>query len=104
MSGSGEIDKFSVELETHLRKFKEQFGIELLERTRARTPVRTGNLRDGWGFKLKDTSIEVYNTQPYATFVEYGTDKIAPRAMLRTSLAEADQITAVAAEKAGLRK
>jgi hypothetical protein len=103
MIGSGEIDKFSVELETHLRKFKEQFGIELLERTRARTPVRTGNLRDGWGFKLKDTSIEVYNTQPYATYVEYGTDKIAPRAMLRTSIAESDDIAKIAVQKAGIK-
>ena len=99
----GTIDKFAVELDTKLRRFKEEFGVELLERTRARTPVKSGALKGGWGFTNKKTSIEIYNTQEYAAYVEFGTDKMAPRAMLRTSLLEADQIIEVAKEKAGIK-
>jgi hypothetical protein len=103
MSASGDIDNFVVELDTKLRRFKMEYGVELLERTRQRTPVRTGALLGGWGFELKQTSIWVYNTQPYAGYVEYGTPTMAPRAMLRTSLAESEQIALVAKEKAGIK-
>lgn len=102
-SFNGTIDKFSVELDTKLRRFKEEFGVELLERTRARTPVRSGALKGGWGFRNKATSIEIYNTQEYAAYVEFGTEKMAPRGMLRTSLLEADDITRVAKDKAGIK-
>ena len=103
MSFEGQIDKFLVQLDTNRRRLKEEFGVELLERTRQRTPVRTGALLGGWGFTVKKDSIEIYNTQDYAGFVEYGTIYMAPRAMLRTSLMEADQILQVAKEKAGLK-
>lgn len=100
LSKKGEIDKFNVDLETRLKKFKEEFGIELLERVRARTPVRTGDLKGGWGFQMRQESIDIYNTKDYAGYVEFGTEKMAPRAMLRTSLLEKEQIAEIAKEKA----
>ena len=75
----GTIDKFAVELDTKLRRFKEEFGVELLERTRARTPVKSGALKGGWGFTNKKTSIEIYNTQEYAAYVEFGTGPFAAK-------------------------
>lgn len=98
-SNPGEIDKFIVDLDTRLRRFKEEFGMELMERVKQKTPVRTGALRDGWGFEQKRESISVYNTQEYAGYVEYGTEKMAPRAMLRTTLLEKEQIAQVAKER-----
>ena len=100
----GSIDSWLIEMDTKLRKFKEEWAVEFLERVRYRTPVRTGALRDGWHQQQKQTSIDVSNTQPYAAYIEYGTPKIAPRAMLRTTLEEADQIAEIATHKAGLNK
>jgi len=103
MTSNGEIDGVVAGLNTKLRKFKEEWGVECLERVRARTPVLTGALKSGWGFDMKATDIEIYNTMDYAAYVEYGTPKMAPRAMLGTTLLEADQITDVAKKKAGLK-
>ena len=94
-----EIDKVFTGLNTRLRKFKEEFGMEFMERVKQRTPVRTGALQRGWGFQMRQTDIEVYNIQDYATFVEYGTPYMAPRGMLRTTLLEAEDIAQVAAER-----
>jgi hypothetical protein len=99
LSKKGEIDKFNINLDTRLRKFKQEFGIEFLERLRARTPVRSGDLQEGWGFDMKQQSIDIWNTQDYAAYVEYGTEKMAPRAMLRTTLLEKEQIAEVAKQR-----
>ncbi len=100
VSKRGQIDKFKIDLNTRLRKFKQEFGVEFLERVRQRTPVRTGALKNGWGFTLKLESIEVYNTQEYAAYVEYGTEKMEPRRMLTVTVLEAEQIAEVAKERA----
>jgi len=97
------IDKVFLNLNTKLRKFKSEFGMEFRERVEARTPVITGKLQGGWGFEMKATDIEVYNVEPYASFVEFGTEHMAPRGMLRATLLEAEQIAEVAAQKAGLK-
>jgi HK97 gp10 family phage protein len=97
---AGQIDNFIVDLETTLRKFKVEFGVELIARTKARTPVKTGALQNGFGFEVKKTSIAVYNTKDYAGYVEFGTPYMAPRAMLRTSLEESDEIADIAMQKA----
>jgi len=99
----GEIDNFFVGLDTKLRKFKEEWGVEFLERVRQRTPVQTGALKGGWGFDMKAKDISVYNTKDYAAYVEYGTEKMAPRAMLQTTMLEKELITEVAKQKAGLK-
>lgn len=92
-------------LDTRLRKFKEQFGVEAVERMKQRTPVRTGVLKESYGFTLKAKDVEFWNLAPYATYVENGTPHMAPRAMMRTTLLlESEQIAEVAATKAGLKK
>lgn len=99
-----DIDKVLAGLKTNLRKFKREFGMEFTERVKARTPVVTGELQAGWGFTEKKDDIEIYNVAPHASHVEYGTPTMEPRAMLRTTMAEAEQIAEVAAQRAGLKK
>jgi len=55
----------------------EQSGI-LIAKTKQRTPVDTGNLRNSWfrgDYKRQGSSasIEINNNAEYASFVEYGT-------------------------------
>lgn len=96
---TGEIEKVFVGLDTRLRRFKEEFGVEFLERVRQRTPVETGKLQRGWGFTMKQSDIAIWNIQDYAAYVEYGTPHMAPRGMLRTTLLEKEEIARVAAER-----
>lgn len=98
---TGEIDRVFAGLDTRLRKFKQEFGMETVERVASRTPVgKTGRLQGGWGFQMRQEDIEIYNVVEYASFVEYGTEHMAPRGMLRTTLLEADDIARVAMERA----
>jgi hypothetical protein len=101
---NGEIEGVFAGLDTKLRKFKSQWGVEFMERVKARTPVDSGHLQASWGFTMLATDIEIYNVADYASYVEYGTPHMAPRGMMRTTMLEADQISEVAAEKAGLKK
>jgi hypothetical protein len=103
VTSEGEIDGVIAGLNTRLRKFKEEWGVECLERARVRTPVDTGALRGAWHFVIKATDIVISNGMDYAYWVENGTQKMAPRGMLATTLLEADQITEVARQKAGLK-
>lgn len=98
-----EISKVFAGLDTRLRKFKQEFGIEFKRRVEARTPVDTGALQRGWGFTPTATDIEVYNVMPYASWVEYGTPKMAPRGMLRATVMESEAIAEVARKNAGLK-
>ena len=68
---SGEIDKVFAGLDTRLRKFKQEFGMEVVERVKQRTPVVTGEMQAGWGFEMKATDIEIYNVSDHAAYVEY---------------------------------
>lgn len=99
INNPGEITKFNIDLETRLRNFKKEWAFEFLERLRARTPVQTGALQEGWGFKSRLTSIDIFNVEDYAGYVEYGTEKMEPRAMLRTTLLESEEIAAIAKER-----
>jgi len=54
------------------------------------TPVQTGTLRAGWTVQRSgDAHYQVSNGVRYARYVEYGTSKMAPRAMLGRALAGA---------------
>jgi len=90
-------------LNTRLRKFKQAYAQELLARTERRTPVDTGALQRGWGVTMRQTGFTIYNTKEYASYVEFGTPHQPPKAMLRTSLAEGEQIAEIAARKVGLK-
>jgi len=99
----GEIDKLFVDLETRLVKFKQEFAMEFQQRLENHTPVRTGALKAGWVTQLSQTGFKLSNIQPYAAYVEYGTEKMAPRAMIGTTLLEKDQIVKVVKDKLGLK-
>lgn len=91
-------------VKTLLRKFRQEVGKETVARVKQRTPVITGTLQEGWEYQLKEKDVEIRNKVPYASYVERGTSKMEPRAMLRTTLAEMDQIVEVASERAGLKQ
>lgn len=52
----------------------------------ARTPVDTGKLKSSWQLRLEGGGLRIKNEAPYAGFVEFGTRKMAPRAMMTSSL------------------
>jgi hypothetical protein len=100
-----EIDKVFLNLDTNLRKFKEEVGVEFRRTVEEKTPVgETGRLKAGWGFTMKAKDIEIYNITEYASFVEYGTPHMAPRGMLRATILEMDRIVEVAKQKAGIKE
>jgi len=77
------------DLDAFLPLFMEKFkaGVE------GRTPVRSGALRGGWEVQVSDTEATLTNTQPYASFVEFGTRHMAPVGMVRTTTADAIRLT-----------
>jgi hypothetical protein len=91
-------------MKTRLRIFRDEFGKEFTARVKARTPVDTGALQEGWEFQMKDQDVEVRNRLPYASYVERGTEKMEGRFMLATTADEAEQIAQVARERAERRK
>jgi len=97
---NGEIDKVFAGLNNRGRKFQEEVILEFMVRVKARTPVRTGHLQNSWGAIKRQSDVEIYNTADYAEHVEYGTDRQAPRGMLRATLLEMPEIMAIAAERA----
>lgn len=101
---SGDIDKVFIDLGTRLRKFKEEYAIEFQQRLEAKTPVRSGDMKKGWGNTIKQEGFEVWNTQDYAGYVNYGTPYQAPQRMIERTAAEGEAIAKVAARKAGLKK
>lgn len=98
-----EISGVVVDLQTRLRKFKREWGIEYMRRVIPKTPRRTGALQGGYGFDEKKESIELYNTKDYATHIEFGTAHIAPVGMMRATFLEGDEISEVAAKNAGMK-
>ena len=100
MSKFGDIDGIFAGINTRLRKLKTEIGIETVERARARTPVVTGEMQEGWGFTVKATDIEFWNTSDHSVYVEFGTEKMAPQAPMRTTLREMEDIVLVALERA----
>lgn len=99
-----DFPKFAVDLQTKLVNFKREFAMEFKSRVEQRTPVRTGALKGGWHIELKSTEMELSNTQEYMPYVEFGTPSFGPRAMVRTTLLESDQIIEVAKERAGIKE
>lgn len=80
--------------------FKVEFMDEFLTRVQERTPVDTGFLQKNWEAAVQGDLIIISNDAPYAGYIEYGTPRIAPFAMLGQTVAEADVIAEIAAEAA----
>jgi len=65
--------------------------LDLFEGIRADTPVDTGRAQSGWYNKVEvkqlgDTG-EIENQVPYIGWLEFGTQKMDPFAMVRTNMA-----------------
>ncbi len=67
-------------------------AIVLYQRLRELTPVRTGTARDGWTVEVKGAGflrrIVISNRVPYVIYLELGTDRMRPYAMVARTLAE----------------
>lgn len=120
MTFSSDITKFIRKTQGNGDRFIRDFSFNLIERIIDRTPVKTGFLRNSWSASLDQPSrktgapgtggadlsgiglvlsqatlknrIYLTNNANYAKYVEFGTSRMAPRAMVRSTLAEADQI------------
>lgn len=101
---NGEVDNVILDMKTQLRRFKSEFGVEFLERVRRRTRIKTGALRNGWGFTMKQTAIELWNIMGYSWYQEFGTKYIKPTGAIRITMEEADQIAAIAKQRAGIKE
>jgi hypothetical protein len=87
-----------------ISKLVERYVEEVINRTKMKTPVDTGKLRDSWIGTSQETQCIFENSQPYAGFVEYGTVKMAPVGMLTTTLNESEQILQSLTNEVGLNK
>lgn len=102
-----DIKEALAEMTKKLKQVAPVFCDIFVERVKGRTPVITGTLRDAWKVEPAGNTINIVNDanrdgNHYASFVEYGTYKMAPRGMLRATLLERDQILAEAVKKVGL--
>ncbi|MDP4299926.1 hypothetical protein [Leptothrix discophora] len=88
-----------IDLETRARKFITEWSLEFKERVEDKTPVVTGNLKNGYFIVNKQSGFEFSNIEEYFGYVENGTLHFAPRRMVGRTLLEAEDISQVAMEK-----
>ena len=91
------------DLQYTIDKAKVEFQFEFLDRWNRRTPVRTGDLRDGNEVTVTDKQFEFDNNVPYFGFVEHGTPVMAPVGMLKTTLTETQAIWGLSMKRAKRR-
>lgn len=69
----------------------QKMQLDLFEGIRNDTPVRSGRAQNGWHNKTQVTEMgqtgEIENLVPYIGWLEFGTEKMQPFAMVRTNLA-----------------
>jgi HK97 gp10 family phage protein len=80
------------DLKAKLQALPQYLGQTVVDRVKPRTPVRTGALQRDWQYEVEGPMLTVGNTMEYASFVELGTVKMRPVAMLQTTLMEVPQI------------
>jgi hypothetical protein len=103
MNSAGEINKIYADIEAKMTRFKQEFADEFLKRVKEKTPVVTGALQAGFSTDMTPTGFTLSNTQDYAEYVENGTPKFAPRAMIATTVLESTVIGALAKQRAGIQ-
>lgn len=60
-----------------------KFGLKLVK---SNTPIKTGRMKSSWNATLEGYGIRWSNDAPYASFVEGGTRRMAPRAPLAKAI------------------
>ena len=98
-----ELDANAREVRAFTQRALYFFLADFLDLVKLRTPVITGKLRDGWYGMVQDREVVVANDVDYASYVEYGTHKMAPRGMLRATANESEQIMTRAVARAKLK-
>lgn len=76
------------QLGQHIDQVKDNFVDELLRTIQDKTPVKTGKARAGW-IRIGDMII---NPVEYVKYLEFGTDKMKPYAMVGSTLAMSQRI------------
>lgn len=74
---SKKLAKSSDNFEDFLKDFLIEMANRIIAKTKPRTPVDTGALRNSWElghfvFNKKDIGVEILNPMEYATEIEYG--------------------------------
>lgn len=93
-------DKIFIDLQTRLRKFKEAWAVEFIERVQDKTPENTGRLKESYFVQQKKEGFDLGSVEDYFSYVEHGTSKMRPRRMVGRTLLEEEEITALAVERA----
>ncbi len=93
-------DKIFIDLQTRLRRFKEEWAIECMERIKEKTPEKSGRLKESYFVQQKKDGFDLGSVEDYFTYVEHGTSKMRPRRMVGRTLLEEEEITAIAIERA----
>lgn len=96
------MDEFDA-INEKLQRFIAEFQGEFVSRVENRTPVQSGNLRNNWVTTSTQGGFELTNRMEYASAVEFGTSKMEPRGMIRTTLEEAEVIAEAALRKVNLK-
>ena len=91
-SNLSELFKTLKEYEGTLQDVPVLVADEILARTKQRTPVQSGSLRDSWSISINTSNIVISSDLEYAGFVEYGTINMSPVRMMTRSVDEADDI------------
>jgi hypothetical protein len=100
------IRAFAAKFDQRVADVKLQTVKALVETVKEYTPVDTGNLKAGWhddgtGGDVGMPTV-VSNEVPYGPFVEWGTSRMEPRAMMQRTILEAPIIArSVIADVAG---
>jgi hypothetical protein len=101
-------DEIFASLPSKLDQLRVEFANEALERVKSYTPVHTGHLQESWSVTFEGSEIEIANNarnkygELYGVWVEYGTAHTHGFFMAHRTIAEAEQILAVARQKCGL--
>lgn len=92
----------AAEFERKMQLYESILWDEFMMRCAMRTPVDTGRARDGYYVKHNGETWLIMNKMDYVKYLEYGTYKMAPHAMIQTTMLEMDDISKMAKQKANL--
>jgi hypothetical protein len=93
VSGSGVTIKsnfalFSQQLQNQLNEIQSLFLENMLESIKNKTPVRTGAAQAGWEI----VNNKIVNPVPYVKYLEFGTERMRPVAMMASTVAQSQDL------------
>lgn len=94
---TSDFEGLSARLQKKVEEVQDIFLNNCLESIKAKTPVDTGRARDGWYISDK----QILNDVPYVPYLEMGTEKMRPFAMVASTVANKDDLLARAIAEAG---